>query len=253
MLDSRSLQHLLTLAASQCARINPCQITYTYPLRLVKPGSVKPQLALLHERDLLVDSSLYSAVNTRRTSLQDAFAYKCDDWLFALLQLAPVNPQVRIRQKKDQIYRTVVFISSRTFSKGVGSDAVNWVFELVSNSARLTIRGPASWPLIILLTARGQLLSSALRPLPPCKLARPLRRAFATQCPRSFVPRFQHSDPCTHCNTLFALPAIVIPPTHNPMFVPRTSKSTCSRLGLISPPSRISAPASHNTPLPHRA
>jgi len=72
------------------------------------------------ERDLLVDSLLYSAVNTRRTPLQDECAYKCDDWLFALLQLAPVYPQVRIRRKKDQIHHMVVFTSLRTFSKGGG-------------------------------------------------------------------------------------------------------------------------------------
>jgi len=52
------------------------------------------------ERDLLVDSLLYSGVNTRRTSLQDECVYECDDWLFALLQFAPVYPQVRIRRKK---------------------------------------------------------------------------------------------------------------------------------------------------------
>jgi len=84
---------------------------------LVRPALVKPQP---HERDLHVDLLLYSAVNTPRTSLQDASAYKCNDWPFALLQPAPVNPQVRIRRKKDQTHRMMVFISSRTFSRGGG-------------------------------------------------------------------------------------------------------------------------------------
>ena len=61
------------------------------------------KLDLHDECDLLVDSLPYSAVNTRRTPLQDAFVHKCDDWLFALLQLAPVYLQVRVRRKKDQI------------------------------------------------------------------------------------------------------------------------------------------------------
>jgi len=52
------------------------------------------------ERDLLVDSLLYSAVNTRRMPLQDECAYECDDWLFTLLQFAPVYPEVRIRREK---------------------------------------------------------------------------------------------------------------------------------------------------------
>jgi len=67
-------------------------------------GKAQAQLLLTSispdERDLLVDSLLYSAVNTRRALFQDEFAYKCDDWLFALLLLAPVHPQVRIRRKK---------------------------------------------------------------------------------------------------------------------------------------------------------
>jgi len=67
-------------------------------------GKTKAQLLLTSispdERDLLVDSLLYPAVNTRRTPLQDEFAYKYDDWLFALLQLAPVHPQGRIRRNK---------------------------------------------------------------------------------------------------------------------------------------------------------
>jgi len=74
-------------------------------IKFLKSSGGKAQAQLLltsispDERDLLVDSLLYSAVNTRRTPLQDEFAYKCDDWLFALLQLTPVYPQVRIRRK----------------------------------------------------------------------------------------------------------------------------------------------------------
>jgi len=41
------------------------------------------KLDLHDECDLLVDSVPCSAVNTRRTPLQDAFVHKCDDWLFA--------------------------------------------------------------------------------------------------------------------------------------------------------------------------
>jgi len=75
-----------------------CERSYTSNSTSISPD----------ERDSLVDSLPYSAVNTRRRSLQDAFAYKCDDWLldwlldwlFALLQLAPVYSQVRIRRKK---------------------------------------------------------------------------------------------------------------------------------------------------------
>jgi len=84
------------------------------------PGSTDLDLRLPDERDLLVDSPLYSAVNTRRPPLQDECAYKCDDWLFALLQFAPVYPQVRIRRNKDQTHRMIVSFSSRTFSKGGG-------------------------------------------------------------------------------------------------------------------------------------
>jgi len=74
-------------------------------IKFLKGSGGKAQAQLLltsispDERDLLVDSLLYSAVNTRGTPLPDEFAYKCDDWLFALLQLAPVYPQVRIRRK----------------------------------------------------------------------------------------------------------------------------------------------------------
>ena len=87
------------------------------------PGSTGITLGLRSvssdERDLLVDSLLYSAVNTRRMSLQDEFAYKYDDWLFALLQHAAVYPQVRIRRKKKRpIRRMIVFISSRTWWVG---------------------------------------------------------------------------------------------------------------------------------------
>jgi len=54
-----------------------------YGLRSAKARESDPVIALdLHppdERTSLVDSLPYSAVNTRRTSLQDAFAYNCDD------------------------------------------------------------------------------------------------------------------------------------------------------------------------------
>jgi len=75
-------------------------------IKFLKGSGGKAQVQLLltsissDERDLLVDSLLYSAVNTRGTSLQDEFAYKCDDWPFALLQLALVYPRVRIKAKK---------------------------------------------------------------------------------------------------------------------------------------------------------
>jgi len=106
-------------------------------------GNAQAQLLLTSispdERDLLVDSPLYSAVNTRRTTLQDECAYKCGDWLFALLQLAPVHPQVRIRRKKTK--STARWYPSRhgRSQRAVGSDAVNCASELVSNNARLTI------------------------------------------------------------------------------------------------------------------
>ena len=56
-----------------------------------------------------------------------------------------------------------------------------------------------------------------------------LRRASATQCPLHFVPRCQHSVSCTHCNTLFTTPVIVISLTHNSILA---SRSTCSRTRL---------------------
>ena len=76
-------------------------------IKFLKGSGGKAQAQLLltpispDERDLLVDSLLYSAVNTRRTPLQDECAYECDDWLFALLQFVPVYPQVRIRREKN--------------------------------------------------------------------------------------------------------------------------------------------------------
>jgi len=79
-------------------------------------------------------------------------------------------------QRADKtLHRMMAFISSQGLSSGGGTDAVNRASELASNLMSDGRRAD-----IILLTARGQLLSSALRPLSLCKTARPLRRAFAT-------------------------------------------------------------------------
>ena len=189
------------------------------------------------ERDFLVDSLSYSAVNTRRTSVQDEFAYKCDDWLFALLQLAPVCPQVRIRRKKkDQIHRMMVFISSQTSPKGGGvgrrelglptSEQQRQAYHPTGGMLIIDNFAHSSRPAAIICFASATTLQDCT----------PLRRAFATWCPR---PRCQHSASCTHCNTLFmTLRLSFLSPTTPPSSLERRKAPA---LGLVSPSSRISA------------
>jgi len=74
----------------------------------------------------------------------------------------------------------VGFISSQTFSRGGGVQRRE--LGLRAGEQQRQVYCPTSGVLIdnFLLTARGQLLPSALRPLSLCKIARPLPRAFST-------------------------------------------------------------------------
>ena len=97
---------------------------------------------------------------------------------------------------------------------------------------------------MILLTARGCLLSSVLCLLPLCKVARPLRRAFATclpKCPLSFVPGRQYSVSCKGSPLQYS--DYNLRGCHSPHLHVRRS-SVEHQLGLVSPSSRSSAQAS---------